>query len=121
METAVQGKPAVPKEALFILRLYGDLNVIMNNTFVDNLAEGDADQAYFSCSSGVTNVYNNAFWPGDIRGFLYSDGSSLNLYNNDYETRSFDGPGTFNEGNNVQEAPNLGTNFSAAIRVHPHR
>ena len=106
------GQAGDSKGGAVYLRLYSDLNVIMNNTFIENSAEGFADQAYFSCSGGVTNVYNNLFWPGDVRGYLYSDESTLNLFNNNFETRAIGGIGTFNEGDNFQEDPNLDSNFS---------
>ncbi|MBN1356168.1 right-handed parallel beta-helix repeat-containing protein [bacterium] len=93
------------------VRQYGDLGNFINNTFIDNEADGSPDQAYFSIINCTSNVYNNVFWPGDIGGYLYND-SALNLYHNVYETALFDGIGTFSEGDNFMMNPDLDASFS---------
>lgn len=97
-----------------LIRLYSGIGWCINNTFIENTAEGNGDNVYFSVAGdSVTNVYNNIFWgdDSDVSGYLY-DTSSLNFFNNDYQIFNFPGSGTFTEADSISADPMLNEFFA---------
>ncbi len=92
-----------------LIRLYSGIAKCINNTFLDNSADGSGDHVYFTVAGdSVTNVYNNIFWGtnSDVSGYLYET-STLNFFNNDYQRKSFPGIGVFNEADSINADPML--------------
>lgn len=104
-----EGQGASSRGGGALIRLYSGIGWCVNNTFIDNTAEGYGDSVYFSLAGdSITNVYNNIFWGenSDVRGYLY-ESSSLNSFNNDYQICDFPGSGTFTSADCITADPML--------------